>query len=78
MSIALRQSQMDIFGFISLFPSELFHEAMWVGRRRDGRRRVVQAGPGQLDLLQLGVTIATVQNPTLRSAGPEAIRQCPT
>ena len=26
----------------------------------------------------LGVTIATVQNPTLRSAGPEAIRQCPT
>ena len=27
---------------------------------------------------QVGVTIATVQNPTLRSAGPEAIRQCPT
>ena len=25
-----------------------------------------------------GVTIATVQNPTLRSAGPEAIRQCST
>ena len=25
-----------------------------------------------------GVTIATVQNPTLRSAGSEAIRQCPT
>ena len=24
-----------------------------------------------------GVTIATVQNATLRSAGPEAIRQCP-
>ena len=27
---------------------------------------------------QIGVTIATVQNPTLKSAGPEAIRQCPT
>ena len=26
----------------------------------------------------VGVTIVTVQNPTLRSAGPEAIRQCPT
>ena len=25
-----------------------------------------------------GVTIVTVQNPTLRAAGPEAIRQCPT
>ena len=28
--------------------------------------------------VQDGVTIATVQNPTLRAAGPEAIRQCPT
>ena len=26
----------------------------------------------------IGVTIATVQNPTLRFAGPGAIRQCPT
>ena len=28
--------------------------------------------------VHIGITIATVQNPTLRSAGPEAIRQCPT
>ena len=39
MSIALRQSQMDIFGFISLFPSGLFHEARRAGRRSDGRDR---------------------------------------
>ena len=34
--------------------------------------------PTKVMIALFGVTIATVQNPTLRAAGPEAIRQCPT
>ena len=51
-----------------------------------GAQEIGTVSPGQALLVsnagwstfQVGVTIATVQNPTLRSAGSEAIRQCPT
>ena len=48
-----------------------------LGLVRTARRSHNQLGLAY-QIAFIGVTIATVQNPTLRAAGPEAIRQCPT